>query len=225
MRQVSMATRDELVVALSDRYARSGRAERSRVLDEFTAVTGFHRKHAMRLLRYKFPQIVDAMDAGGSGDPYAGLNAEEAAALREATRMGFPPKSWFGYKTMGVHAFTAVYQGMVMADPTYFEDFWTKPGYLGFDDPKSFDGARIQFKTSVAAPITALEAAKLKLNTSVVNGTKDGGVDNAFAALQGEGGQRVMAFRLVSTPPPVERVKPSPTCRRMMSIVSAPLFV
>lgn len=51
MRQVSMVTRDELVVALSDRYARSGRAERSRVLDEFTAVTGFHRKHAMRLLR------------------------------------------------------------------------------------------------------------------------------------------------------------------------------
>ena len=46
-----MATRDELVVALSARYARSGRAERSRVLDEFTAVTGFHRKHAMRLLR------------------------------------------------------------------------------------------------------------------------------------------------------------------------------
>ena len=26
-------------------------AERSRILDEFTAVTGFHRKHAMRLLR------------------------------------------------------------------------------------------------------------------------------------------------------------------------------
>jgi hypothetical protein len=47
------------------------------------------RMHAMRLLRDKFPQIVDAMDAGGSGDPYKGLNEEEAAALREATLMGF----------------------------------------------------------------------------------------------------------------------------------------
>src|SRR5450759_2299132 len=50
MRRVSMATRDELVVLLRARYARSGRAERGRILDEFSAVTGFHRKHAMRLL-------------------------------------------------------------------------------------------------------------------------------------------------------------------------------
>ena len=46
-----MATRDELVVVLRKRYAHSGRAERGRILDEFAAVTGFHRKHAMRLLR------------------------------------------------------------------------------------------------------------------------------------------------------------------------------
>lgn len=46
-----MATRDELVVAIAERYARSSRAERGRILDEFVAVTGFHRKHAMRLLR------------------------------------------------------------------------------------------------------------------------------------------------------------------------------
>lgn len=46
-----MATRDELVEALSRRYGMSGRAEKTRILDEFVAVTGFHRKHAMRLLR------------------------------------------------------------------------------------------------------------------------------------------------------------------------------
>ena len=51
MRRVSMATRDELVNAVRERYARSGRAEKSRILDEFVAVSGFHRKHAMRLLR------------------------------------------------------------------------------------------------------------------------------------------------------------------------------
>jgi len=46
-----MATRDELVVAVAGRYALSNRAERGRILDEFAAVTGLHRKHAMRLLR------------------------------------------------------------------------------------------------------------------------------------------------------------------------------
>jgi hypothetical protein len=51
MRRVSMATRDEVVAAVMDRYARSSRLERGRILDEFVALTGHHRKHAMRLLR------------------------------------------------------------------------------------------------------------------------------------------------------------------------------
>jgi hypothetical protein len=51
MGQISMATRDELVVALAERYASSSRKHRGRILDEFVAVSGFHRKHAMRLLR------------------------------------------------------------------------------------------------------------------------------------------------------------------------------
>lgn len=46
-----MATRDELLVALAARYRGSGRAEKTRILDEFASVTGHHRKHAMRLLR------------------------------------------------------------------------------------------------------------------------------------------------------------------------------
>ena len=46
-----MATRDELVAAITGRYAQGDRVERGRILDEFAATTGFHRKHAMRLLR------------------------------------------------------------------------------------------------------------------------------------------------------------------------------
>jgi hypothetical protein len=51
MRRISMTTRDELVTVIAGRYAQADRTERSRILDEFTAITGFHRKHAMRLLR------------------------------------------------------------------------------------------------------------------------------------------------------------------------------
>ena len=46
-----MTARDELVNALARRYAVAGRAGKARILDEFVAITGFHRKHAMRLPR------------------------------------------------------------------------------------------------------------------------------------------------------------------------------
>ena len=50
-RKVSTTARNELVSALARRYAVGTRAEKTRILDEFEAVTGFHRKHAMRVLR------------------------------------------------------------------------------------------------------------------------------------------------------------------------------
>src|SRR5512132_853365 len=50
-RRISMATRNELVTALAERHARSSKAERGVILDEFVAVSGYHRKHAIRLLR------------------------------------------------------------------------------------------------------------------------------------------------------------------------------
>ena len=51
MRTLSTTSCDDLVGAIRSRHASSGRAEKTRILDEFAAVTGFHRKHAMRLLR------------------------------------------------------------------------------------------------------------------------------------------------------------------------------
>lgn len=46
-----MATRMELVSAVRERYRASGRTEKRRILNEFVLVTGYHRKHAIRLLR------------------------------------------------------------------------------------------------------------------------------------------------------------------------------
>src|SRR4051794_19704680 len=46
-----MTTRDELLSAVAARYRSSSRAEKTGILDEFAAVTGHHRKHAVRLLR------------------------------------------------------------------------------------------------------------------------------------------------------------------------------
>jgi hypothetical protein len=52
-----MATRDELVAALVKRYAGGSRAEQGLILDEFVAVTKFHRKHATRLLKGGYNKV------------------------------------------------------------------------------------------------------------------------------------------------------------------------
>jgi hypothetical protein len=57
MRRVSMGTKAELMAAIGERYRAGTRGERSKILDEFVAVTGYHRKHAIRLLP---PKIGDS---------------------------------------------------------------------------------------------------------------------------------------------------------------------
>jgi hypothetical protein len=48
-RQLSLMTRRELIAALRSRYS-EGNREAKKILDEFVQVSGFHRKHAIRLL-------------------------------------------------------------------------------------------------------------------------------------------------------------------------------
>jgi hypothetical protein len=55
LRQISMATRKELLAAIGSRYRAASRSEKERILDEFVATTGYHRKHAIRALRAEAP--------------------------------------------------------------------------------------------------------------------------------------------------------------------------
>ena len=50
MSTISPGTRQELVTAVADRYRQSTAAEKRLILDEFVALTGYHRKHAVRVL-------------------------------------------------------------------------------------------------------------------------------------------------------------------------------
>ncbi|MGT2476664.1 hypothetical protein [Paraburkholderia terrae] len=45
-----MTTRRELTEAVGERYRRSDRDEKRQILDEFIELTGYHRKHAIRVL-------------------------------------------------------------------------------------------------------------------------------------------------------------------------------
>ena len=47
---ISKMAKQELVAAIKDRYQQSSKKEKGRILDEFTAITGHHRKHGIMLL-------------------------------------------------------------------------------------------------------------------------------------------------------------------------------
>lgn len=135
------------------------------------------RMHAQRVLRDVFDQIADAYDAGG--DPSAlELTAEQREAFDEVTRMGFPPRSWFGWKTMGMHGFSALYPGIMAADPTFAADFWSVPGYLGADPQSSVHGDRVVHSTQVSSVHRGAGDA--------VGEPSAGGVDESFQHAGGE---------------------------------------
>lgn len=148
------------------------------------------RMHAQRVLRDVLPAIVAAYDVGG--DPSSlQLTADEAAALSEATRMGFPPRSWFGWETMGMHAFSVLFPAVMAADPTYAEEFWNAEGYLGADPTSSVHRDRVQVDTSITELLAAAPADGLETNA--------GGVDESFLHAASVG-QTVSAIRLACAP-------------------------
>lgn len=104
-----------------------------------------------RVLRNCFPKILDALDAGGSGDPYKELNPDEAQMLEELTKMGFPPITWY-LEALGMldpGSLPVLTPGVKMSDPSYFTEFWTVPGYMGADPNSTACRDRLQFTGKV----------------------------------------------------------------------------
>ncbi len=122
------------------------------------------RVNALRVLKDKWPSIIDAIEPGGSGDPYAGLDDEERTALEEATRTGFPPGAWFNYIPQGGGPLVLVANYVPVLDPTYLDDFWNEPGYLGTDPTSSVRAARIQHEATVVE-VTPGRRTQLKLSS------------------------------------------------------------
>jgi hypothetical protein len=160
------------------------------------------RAHALRILKDKFPAIVDAVDAGGSGDMYAGLSPEERQALAEVTRMGFPPRTWFAHEHLGMGALTVLFDTVMMIDPTYFQEFWTVPGYLGANPSESLRRAHIQHGTTIGQVVTAAEAGRQGLPLKELAANEPAGaVGNAWKSLLDQSAaQGPVGVRLASMP-------------------------
>ncbi len=131
------------------------------------------RAHAGRILRHKLPQIIDQLDAGGSGDPYEGLNKEESEALREATQFGYPLKSWFASANLEDGALSVLTPDVKRMDPDYFNDFWTVPGYLGADINGSAVRDRIYMNTKIMEVFIPVQEQKQEGEIDTRNGVND----------------------------------------------------
>ncbi|MFG1965445.1 PKD domain-containing protein [Nonomuraea sp. NPDC049028] len=129
----------------------------------------FVRAFARVVLRDKAQQIADAVSPGGSGDPYAGLTSVERAVLREVTRMGVPLRGWEDHSyLLGLTDPQGLlgYAGTIRAtDPTYADDFWSKPGYLGAEQSPLGELFRAA-KVDHLATITHVDPTSLTLDSA-----------------------------------------------------------
>ena len=116
------------------------------------------RMHAQRILRGQFDRIVDAVEPGGSGDPYDGLSDEERDALRRGHPHG-ASRCARGSATgpWACTPFRSSTGAWRQADPSYFEEFWTEPGYLdGGSLHRHSVRDRVRFRRATSLPPSAM---------------------------------------------------------------------
>src|ERR1700728_592023 len=120
--------------------------------------------NVQRLLRdpERSRRLIDAMQPGGSGDPFEGLSSHEREELASLYRQGFPFGDEFMIFTpMGqLWLWTSIADLLVEQDPDYFADFWTKPGYIGHDLPEVVVPDLIDVTTTVDRVVTARQLLK-----------------------------------------------------------------
>jgi hypothetical protein len=114
--------------------------------------------NVQRMLRHgdTMEKIIDAMQPGGSGDPFEGLDSHVREEFASLYRQGFPRGDEFMIATpMGqIWLWSSIADLLVEQDPAYFDSFWTKPGYIGHDLPSAVEDDVIDVVTTVSRVVT-----------------------------------------------------------------------
>ncbi|KAF5560446.1 hypothetical protein FPHYL_6650 [Fusarium phyllophilum] len=112
------------------------------------------------VLQNNSAEIENALKPGGSVDVYSSLSPTERTVFEEATTLGVPIKAWETFYETGAsetlwEAMRSVSGSAVMRmDPSYVDDFWNQPGYLGSEDSrlgKIFRQEMLDYKTSITS--------------------------------------------------------------------------
>jgi hypothetical protein len=97
--------------------------------------------YTMAVPKAKADAVAAAAVAGGTGDIYAGLNEEEKSVLDEFISAGYPlPVIGNHFKSLSPLVDPI---DVRLFDPTYEDDFWSKPGYAGANPPNYLRAAQV----------------------------------------------------------------------------------
>ncbi|MCI2048747.1 MAG: hypothetical protein LKJ76_03400 [Lachnospiraceae bacterium] len=144
----------------------------------------FVRAHALRILRHRMDDIIEAVRAGSLNGIEDHMDQEEKEAFHEVTAMGYPPEAWRHYTDGGDGSLAVLAPGIKASDPTYFTDFWEKEGYLGAVRGGSAQRDRISVHTTIREICLSSDddefAAAQKTGLSV--GTADDGRNGVASA-------------------------------------------
>jgi len=114
--------------------------------------------NVQRLLgRERIIALADRMAPGGSGDPFDGLDTHQREELASLYRQGFTRGNEFMInEPMGqMWLWTSLAEELYADDPEYFESFWTKPGYIGHDQPELVMRDLIDQRATVTRTLSA----------------------------------------------------------------------
>ncbi|MDO8364375.1 MAG: tannase/feruloyl esterase family alpha/beta hydrolase [Actinomycetota bacterium] len=120
--------------------------------------------NVQRILGPKVLDITDAMAPGGSGDPFTGLDTHQREELASLYRQGFPIGDEFiiSQPFGQIWLWTSIADMLYEQDPSYFECFWSRPGYVGHDHPHLVQPDVIDTVATVRRVLTAKELATLE---------------------------------------------------------------
>lgn len=116
--------------------------------------------NARRLIGPRFAQVIDAIEPGGSSNPFEHLDTEQREALAHLYGEGFPrraERSVLEGLNAGVAFWTWNADGLRHVHGEYFDAFWSAPGHAGADG--LVRDWLLTLRTTVTKTVTPDEAA------------------------------------------------------------------
>jgi hypothetical protein len=118
--------------------------------------------NVQRTLGSRIDDLIDATSPGGSGDVFAGLDSHQRHELAALYRLGYPRgDEWVISQPVGqIWLWASIAERLVTEEADYFEAFWTKPGYVGHDEPNLVVPDLVDRKATVVRTLSARDFAE-----------------------------------------------------------------
>ncbi|TKX19761.1 hypothetical protein C1H76_7959 [Elsinoe australis] len=132
-------------------------------------------------IKDRLEQVQDAVKPGGSGDPFSVIDGGARAGLLEATRWGHPLRGWENYTFASSTANLRMLVDLITSgDPTYVDDFWSQPGYLGIEDSE----LGCMFRAELTDRIVTIGGVERDGDGNLTSITLDSGLDRVILGLE-----------------------------------------